>query len=388
MNLQKDKWRTVSVGDVVNELRITTDNPVNDGIEYYIGFEHIESENLQVKQFGNIGDGVNFNKTFRKGDVLFGKIRAYLKKVAIAPFDGVCSGDILVLRTKDESILSQNFLPYAITTNGFYKLAIDSSIGTTMPRTKWQYISKHTFPLPPLDEQQRIVDLFQSIEQAIIHAEGQEKNLKSLRKTLSNGLVSNPPVFGNLLTQEQTSKVLFGDIVQCVEEHDRTPLENGLTRFVGLENIEPENFSLQGYGNIEDGTTFTKRFAKDDVLFGKRRAYLKKVAVADYDGICSSDILVFRAIKEKILPELLLYYAASDSFINHAVTTSAGSLSPRTKWRDLAGFQLSIPDVKTQEKMVDVFSQLSQSLQLLGRQKETLKKLKQKLLNEILVPYQ
>jgi type I restriction enzyme S subunit len=94
--------------------------------------------------------------------------------------------------------------------------------------------------------------------------------------------------------------------------------------------------------------------------------------------------LVFRAIEKEILPELLPYYVSSDAFMNHAVTTSAGSLSPRTKWRDLAGFQLSIPDVKTQEKIVDVFSQLSQSLQLLGKQKETLKKLKQKLLNEIL----
>jgi type I restriction enzyme S subunit len=157
-----------------------------------------------------------------------------------------------------------------------------------------------------------------------------------------------------------------------------------LTRFIGLENIEPENFSLQGFGSIENGTTFTKRFAKGDVLFGKRRAYLKKVAVADYDGICSSDILVFRATEKEILPELLPYYVSSDSFMDHAVTTSAGSLSPRTKWRDLEGFQLAIPDVKTQEKMVDVFNQLSQSLQLLSQQKETLKKLKQKLLNEIL----
>ncbi|MBW7889392.1 MAG: type I restriction endonuclease subunit S, partial [Bacteroidetes bacterium] len=83
--MNSKKWKRVSVGEVVNELRITTENPVNDGIEHYIGFEHIESENLQVKQFGNTGDGVNFNKTFRKGDVLFGKIRAYLKKVAVAP---------------------------------------------------------------------------------------------------------------------------------------------------------------------------------------------------------------------------------------------------------------------------------------------------------------
>jgi len=270
----------------------------------------------------------------------------------------------------------------------FLKIAISNidfaSSGTSIPQLTVPMVKKYAIPLPPLDEQQRIVELFQSIEQSIVQTEAQEKNLKLLQKTLSNGLVNNQPSFGNLLSKKVCKPCLFSDIVECIEKHDKSPLEHGLTRFIGLENIASENFTVQGFGNIEDGTTFTKRFAKGDVLFGKRRAYLKKVAVADYDGICSSDILVFRAIEKEILPELLPYYVSSDSFINHAVSTSAGSLSPRTKWKDLAGFQLSTPDIKTQEKIVDVMNQLSQSLQLVIQQKETLKKLKQKLLNEIL----
>ncbi|NJK94300.1 MAG: hypothetical protein HC905_04565 [Bacteroidales bacterium] len=103
-----------------------------------------------------------------------------------------------------------------------------------------------------------------------------------------------------------------------------------------MEDIEPENFKLQGYGLVANGTTFTKQFAKGDVLFGKRRAYLKKVAVADFDGICSRDILVVRAKNKKMLQELLPFYLSSDAFIQHAISTSAGSLSPRTKWKDLA----------------------------------------------------
>ena len=214
--------------------------------------------------------------------------------------------------------------------------------------------------------------------------EEQEGNLKALRKNLSNGLASENPVFGNLLSEKNCKPYSFGDVSDCIEQHDKKPMESGITRFVGLENIEPDNFALIGFGNIENGTTFTKRFAKGDVLFGKRRAYLKKVAVADFDGICSSDILVFRAKAEMVLPELLPYYASSDSFINHAISTSAGSLSPRTKWRDLAGFELSIPNLKTQVKIADVFNQLNECLILIKAQKQTLKTLKQKLLNEIL----
>ncbi|MGR8980515.1 MAG: hypothetical protein ACU84H_10560 [Gammaproteobacteria bacterium] len=115
--------------------------------------------------------------------------------------------------------------------------------------------------------------------------------LTLLLKSLVNGLLKDEPVFGNLLNEQNCNPTLFAAIAECdkkYEEHDKP-----VTRFVGLENLEPENFQLQGWGDVEKGTTFTKRFAKGDVLFGKRRAYLKKVAVADFDGICSNYIFSF-----------------------------------------------------------------------------------------------
>ena len=141
---------------------------------------------------------------------------------------------------------------------------------------------------------------------------------------------------------------------------------------------------MQGWGEIANGTTFSKRFATGDVLFGKRRAYLKKVAIADFDGVCSGDILVIRAKAKKMLQGLLPYYISADAFIQHAVSTSAGSLSPRTKWKDLAELEVSIPDIKIQEKILEVLQQLDNTVNQLKQQKTTLKNLKQKLLNEIL----
>ncbi len=239
-------------------------------------------------------------------------------------------------------------------------------------------------PLPPLEEQKQIAALFQSIETAMEQVEGQEKNLKSFQKSLTNGLVSKEPVFGDLLSETNCTPCTFSEISDCIEQHNKKPLENGLTRFVGLEFLEADTFNLQGFGSIENGTTFTKRFAKGDVLFGKRRAYLKKVAVADFDGICSGDILVFRAKEAMLQPELLPYYVSSDAFINHAINTSAGSLSPRTKWKDLKGLEFSIPDLKTQNLISGVYMQIRATLDALYKQQVTLKNLKQKLLSEIL----
>ncbi|TEU12885.1 MAG: type I restriction endonuclease subunit S [Anaerolineales bacterium] len=92
--------------------------------------------------------------------------------------------------------------------------------------------------------------------------------------------------------------VKFGDIVRNVREAERDPLAAGLERYVGLEHIEPENLHIQEWGLIEEGTSFTQKFVKGQVLFGKRRAYQRKLAVAEFDGICSAHAMVLHAREE------------------------------------------------------------------------------------------
>ena len=100
--------------------------------------------------------------------------------------------------------------------------------------------------------------------------------------------------------------------------------------------------------------TFTKIFRKGDVLFGRRRAYLKKAAVAPFDGICSGDITVIEPIPEKILPELLPFIIQNDTFFDYAVNKSAGSLSPRVKWEYLKNYKFELPDMDKQRELAKV----------------------------------
>lgn len=388
MNLQKDKWKTTRLFDVCDKAA-TVDYRKQVGVFCYVDIGSIDSELHRINEIQELDwneASSRARQIIQKNDTLFSTVRVNLKRVALVEHEipnGIASTGFAVLRAK-EGAINPLFLFYNAINPNFLDKLIKLQVGTAYPAVTEKMVLSQEIPLPPLDEQQRLVELFQSIEQSIVGMQEQEENLKALQKALSNGLVSKKPIFGNLLSDKNCTPHSFGDISDCIEQHDKTPLENGLIRFIGLENIEPENFILQGFGNIEDGTTFTKRFSKNDVLFGKRRAYLKKVAVADFDGICSSDILVFRAKTKTMLPELLPYYASSEAFMKQAVSTSAGSLSPRTKWRDLAGFELSIPDLKIQEKISSVFNQLGESLTLIKKQTQTLKAIKQKLLNEIL----
>lgn len=148
--------------------------------------------------------------------------------------------------------------------------------------------------------------------------------------------------------------VRFGDVVRNVDEHERHPLERGIDRYVGLEHIDPESLHINRWGNIVDGTSFTRKFVKGQVLFGKRRAYQRKVAVAEFVGICSGDILVFEPKGAHLLTGLLPFIVQSEGFFQHALGTSAGSLSPRTRWRDLAEYQFALPPLDEQRRIAEI----------------------------------
>jgi len=148
--------------------------------------------------------------------------------------------------------------------------------------------------------------------------------------------------------------VKFGDVVECTNYVERDPLGAGVERYVGLEHIEPECLHIKNWGLVKDGTSFTRKFVKGQVLFGKRRAYQRKVAVAEFDGICSSDILTFQPRNDELIPELLPFIVQSDGFFDHALGTSAGSLSPRTKWSQLKEYSFPLPPKDEQRRIADI----------------------------------
>lgn len=145
--------------------------------------------------------------------------------------------------------------------------------------------------------------------------------------------------------------VKFGDVVFEPKESVKDLANSDIKHVVGLEHIDPETIHLTRSAGSKESTTFTKKFSPGDVLFGRRRAYLKKAAKASFTGVCSGDITVFRA-KEILLPELLPYIVQNDKFFDYAIKHSAGGLSPRVKFKDLANYEFLLPPKTEQEKLV------------------------------------
>jgi type I restriction enzyme S subunit len=158
------------------------------------------------------------------------------------------------------------------------------------------------------------------------------------------------------------TRVAFGDVAQLNRERSTDPAGDGFERYVGLEHIDPGDLSVRRWGNVSDGTTFTSVFRAGQLLFGKRRAYQRKLAVAEFDGVCSGDIYVLEPKGDHLLPELLPFICQTDGFFEHAIGTSAGSLSPRTNWESLASYEFALPPREGQETLLNVLGAAHQNL--------------------------
>ena len=147
-------------------------------------------------------------------------------------------------------------------------------------------------------------------------------------------------------------RVKFGEITRCVNDRVDDPKAAGVDRYVGLEHLDPESLSIRRWGTPDDVESTKLRFKPGDIIFGKRRAYQRKLAVADFEGICSAHAMVLRAKPDAVVPEFLPFFMQSDLFMERAIAISVGSLSPTINWKTLAAEEFALPSLEEQRRLV------------------------------------
>jgi type I restriction enzyme S subunit len=322
-------WRLVKFGDVVDNMNETTKDPKSIGLDRVVGLDHMDPESLPLKRWDNFSDlheGTSFTRVFRSGQVLFGKRRAYQRKVSRPDFDGICSGDILVFRPKNEELLPE-FLPYLVQSDGFFDHALGTSAGSLSPRTKWQELAKYEFALPPIAEQYRIAKAMKALENARDSFSEIETATLRTAIVLENGA-------SNLILKERVDSL-------CEKIRDSS-LGRELDkdqRVVGLEHmISGEVFQKQFGDNTAVSGVVTK-FAKGDVLYGKLRPNLRKVSIATFDGYCTTEILALRP-RESYSSEVLHAILSSKYVLFEVLKYSKGTKMPRVNPGDLMSIEV------------------------------------------------
>jgi type I restriction enzyme S subunit len=156
-------WKNVQLKEVAS-LRRENIKPQDGLYSNYVGLEHIDSGESQLKRWGDAAEVKSTKSCFYPDDVLYGKLRAYLDKAVIAEMEGICSTDILVFTANSKTL--PRFLVYLLHTHSLISHAVATSTGVNHPRTSWNALGKFTFALPPLPEQRAIAHILQTIQEA------------------------------------------------------------------------------------------------------------------------------------------------------------------------------------------------------------------------------
>lgn len=159
----------VKLGDVVERVKEFVDKD-NTDLTFYIGGEHFESRSLTIKNRGYINGstiGPAFHHRFRKGDVLLMSRNPHLRKAGMVDFDGICSDVSYVIRTKDENVIMQKFIPLLFQCDTFWEFAEKNKKGSTNFFLNWSDFEKFEFDLPAIEKQKKIVDVLWSIDNTI-----------------------------------------------------------------------------------------------------------------------------------------------------------------------------------------------------------------------------
>ncbi len=152
------------------------------------------------------------------------------------------------------------------------------------------------------------------------------------------------------------TRVRFDQIATQINDRVDNPAEAGVERYVGLEHLDPDSLSIRRWGEPTDVESTKLRFQPGDIIFGKRRVYQRKLAVADFEGICSAHAMVLRAKPGAVLPDFLPFFMQSDLFMDRALSISVGSLSPTINWKALAAEEFLLPPIQEQARLVEALS--------------------------------
>lgn len=154
----------------------------------------------------------------------------------------------------------------------------------------------------------------------------------------------------------------FDQMATSVNDRINDPSKADVEYYVGLEHLDSDSLKIRRWGTPSDVEATKLCFRKGDIIFGRRRVYQRKVAVADFDGICSAHALVLRAKPANVDPGFLPFFMQSDLFMERAKAISVGSLSPTINWKTLAKEKFALPPLEEQKEVIKLLAEADKTV--------------------------
>jgi restriction endonuclease S subunit len=355
----RSRWQRLRFGEFAKSINERVD-PSEAAEDVYVGLEHLDPESLHIRRWGKGSDVIGTKLRFQKGDNIFGRRRAYQRKLAVAEFDGICSAHAMVVRATPGIILPE-FLPFLMMSDRFMNRAVEISVGSLSPTINWKTLKQEEFALPPLDQQRRIAEILWAVDQSFENYRAVQQGIESTRKAdLANRIQ---------LVGEGAKQLRVGQLAPDGEDALRTgPFGSKLNAECFASNGIPIiNIAAIGDAGVEeDGLLFLKPslaaefrsyFVRSGDLVFSRVAEIGRCMMIDQrqvGSMISSNLIRIRVNPDRIRPSyllLLLRYCSATQNQIRRLTSTGGRMLVNT--RTLSELIFSVPDLARQDEIVE-----------------------------------
>jgi type I restriction enzyme, S subunit len=395
-----NSWQKVRFDEICKNVSDRIDDPKQADTDYYVGLEHLDSEDPKISRHGSPQDVGATKLKFKTGQILFGKRRWYLRKLAVAKRDGICSAHMMVLESINDKI-KKEFLSILMQGDNFYEKALSVSAGSLSPTIKWKDLASLQFFLPPIAQQENILSITHKIDHTISNSQNLLEKTKNYMISRRESLLTR----GIGHTKFKKVSWLFGKEIEIPEEWEKTTVGKHTSILIGNSfpskeySKNPKDMRLLRGDNITEGTSRWKEktrywsnyseFKKYQLLendfvismdgskVGKNYTYIKKL---DLPCLLVQRVACLRS-KSTLIQKYLGYIFGDKNFINYVNSVRTHSAIPHISTKDIQNFSLLLPTLLEQHQIVSILSNIDEQITQQQSHLTNLKVLRKSILN-------
>ncbi|PTP99398.1 restriction endonuclease subunit S [Vibrio splendidus] len=311
--INKKNWKPVKLGDVVVKKEENDKKNAQKRFDRFLKVEHMDAESLHIKRWSSQEDGDEINPTFykifRKGQILFPTRNPHLRRAVLASFDGICGEKTLTLEANTDLVLPE-FVAFLFHSNSFYSHTTSSIVGSTNPHVRWRDVASFEFLLPPVTEQEQLLELFWSSDEEVQHKKSTRNKLENLLDSLVEERVHGVDLGGKTI-KEVIHELGLSTNIKTLGELGAIFKGKGIPKSevinTGLPCIRYGELYTKHHRIIREFHSFISKESVrksiqiecGDILFASSGETISEIGksavfVSDVESYAGSDIIIFR----------------------------------------------------------------------------------------------
>ena len=351
--------KIINLSSIANPISISVQNPSRSDYDRFIGLEHYDSGEPVITRFQGTELLTTSAKAFKANDILIARRNVYLKRAGIVFFDGITSGDSIILRLKEDTQKTIGYsredliryIPFMLNSEHFWIYANKHADGMNSKRISKDTLLEYEFELPSIDEMRDISD---KLWAAYRLKEAYKKLLVTTDEMVKSQFIE---MFGNPVTNTKGWKT--AKIKDVAPEMPSKEQLSGKIWLLNLDMIESNTGRIieKVYEDVENALS-VQSFDEGNVLFSKLRPYLNKVVIPDEPGMATTELVPLRPEPSKLHKVFLSHLLRGNQFVNYANDIAGGTKMPRMPLTELRNFDCILPPMDKQLEFVFIAEQV------------------------------